>query len=77
MQRAVQSHRVERTLCTRNANAPTGESDMNWDILKSNWKQFKDRLKARCRSWAMAPIAPIVRPGQLADSPAIQPRSPA
>ena len=50
---------------------------MNWDILKSNWKQFKDRLKARWRSWAMAPIAPIVRPGQLADSPAIQPRSPA
>jgi len=38
---------------------------MNWDILKSNWKQFKDRLKARWRSWGVAPIA---RPGQLAAS---------
>ncbi len=31
---------------------------MNWDTVKSNWKLFKDRMKARWGSWNVAPIAP-------------------
>ena len=38
-----------------------GEIDMNWDTVKSNWKQFKDRLKARWQPGALRP-----RPGSHA-----------
>jgi len=42
---------------------------MNWDVFKSNWKQFKDRLKARWRTWDMRPIVPIAAKRAAADWP--------
>ena len=42
---------------------------MNWDVFKSNWKQFKDRLKARWRTWDMRPIVPIAAKRAPADWP--------
>ncbi len=47
---------------------------MNWDVFKSNWKQFKDRLTARWRSWDMTPIAPIAAERAPADWPISQQR---
>jgi hypothetical protein len=45
---------------------------MNWDVIKHNWKQFKDKLKARWGSWDLLPGR---RSGQL--TPTRLPRSPA
>jgi hypothetical protein len=46
---------------------------MNWDVLKSNWKQFKDRLKALWGPWDLIPrrrLGQKLGPTRVSMSPA-------
>jgi uncharacterized protein YjbJ (UPF0337 family) len=50
-ERCTSGEKRATTKDARSANPPVSaehkESDMNWDIVKGNWKQFKGKVKAQ------------------------------